>query len=86
MKAKTIVLVVHPALPCGIPKPSESDPDARCCRPAIMAHAMAVSEDMPVMPLFGLPRPGEWILMPICPNCSWAAASVYGLANGVKSE
>lgn len=86
MQSKTVVLVVNPALPCGILKPREGDMEARCGRPAILAHATAISEDIPVMPLFGLPRPGEWVLLPVCPDCSQAQAKVYGVAQGQHSE
>lgn len=61
------------ALPCSIRKPTASDPDAICGKPATAAVAWLQE------PAGEWPTPGLWTLQPICRECAEAAAKVYGV-------
>jgi hypothetical protein len=74
---ESTIIQLHPPLPCGALAPTPTDPTARCGQPATVAHAYAVAEDAPNLPIKGLARPGEWIILPVCRECTRKAAAVY---------
>lgn len=76
--AETIIIKFEPALPCGILKATADDPEARCGRPATVAHANPAADvptNMP--PIIGMAQPGEWTILPVCRQCTQDMAKIY---------
>jgi hypothetical protein len=69
----TTTLRIDPPLPCATIRPTETEPYARCGRPATVAQA-----DL----LLG----GEWRLLPMCRDCVTAIARVYGVEGDAGKE
>jgi hypothetical protein len=74
-----VILVLSTSLPCAILAPTDANPNARCGAPAMVAHAYPAPESMPNLLVLGIPRPGEWVILPVCSDCTKKAAAAYGL-------
>lgn len=66
-----LVLATGYTLPCSIRRPTPTEPDAICGKPASVASAW------PQESAGEWPTPGLWTMQPVCRECAAAAAKVY---------
>lgn len=82
----SMIIEFKPELPCGTFKPTKANPNKCCGKLARFGYVTAVAPEFSSMPLFGLPRAGEWVLLPICEDCTKATAKVYGINLKAENE
>jgi hypothetical protein len=65
MLIDTVTLRIDPPLPCAVVANGET-----CNHPAHVAHAYRTSG----------PKPGHWLIMPVCEECTETGAALYTAA------
>ena len=77
------IIKLDPPLPCGIFHHTDSQGNTVTCQnPARVAHAYPAAPDAPNLPDQppGLARPGEWVILPVCEECTRRSVQTYGAA------